>query len=365
MECPAISVDGCTITPASLTSWRTGRTGILAELADFLADWWSDSPTMALQTSGSTGKPKLIHATKAAMRASAAATCRAFGLQAGDSALLCLPLRYIAGQMMVVRALVGGLRLITTEPASTPLAGIAEEISFAPLVPMQVASTLALPDGAAQLSRVRILLLGGGFVDPALEEQLQELPCRVFTSYGMTETLSHIALRPANGPERSAFYTPLPGVGIALSPLGTLQISVSHLGIESLRTNDLAEIAPDGSFRILGRVDAVINSGGVKIQAEEVEQELHRLTGLQVLALPQPHPVLGQCIALLWEGPADAETALLAACDSLPRYHRPHLTRRVTLPRTASGKIARAEALEFLAGNASSYPRAAEGRYLF
>lgn len=354
MESPAISVDGCTITPASLASWRAGRTGIRAELADFLAAWWGDAPTMPLQTSGSTGKPKWIHAPKAAMRASAAATCRAFGLRAGDSALLCLPLRYIAGQMMVVRALVGGLNLVTAEPSSTPLAGLAEAVDFAPLVPMQVASTLALPGGAAQLTRVRTLLLGGGFVDPALEEQLQGVSTRVFTSYGMTETLSHIALRAANGPQRSNWYTPLPGVYLAPSSQETLQISAPYLGIDSLTTNDRAEIAPDGRFRILGRVDAVINSGGVKIQAEKVEQHLQEHTDLQVLALPLPHPTLGQCVALLWEGPEAAEDALLAACATLPRYHRPHLTRRVTLPRTESGKIARAAALELLAGIASA-----------
>lgn len=346
---PAISADGSTITPANLSDWRRSRSGIQAELSDFLAEWWSDAPTIPLQTSGSTGKPKTIYATKAAMAASAAATCRAFDLRPGDSALLCLPLRYIAGKMMVVRALVGGLRLITAEPTSTPLAELRETVDFAPLVPMQVSTTLARPGGAAQLARVRTLLLGGGFVDTALEEQLQLLPTRVFTSYGMTETLSHIALRAANGPQRSALYTPLPGVNVQLSAAGTLQISAPYLGIDSLTTNDIAEIEPNGRFRILGRADAVINSGGIKIQAEDIERELLRLTGLQVLALPQPHPVLGQCVALLWEGPADAADALQAACAALPRYHRPHHIRRCTLPRTESGKIARAAGLELFA----------------
>lgn len=344
----AISVDGSTITPATLATWSRSRSGIQAELADFLAEWWGDAPTIALQTSGSTGRPRTMAASRAAMCASAAATCRAFGLKAGDSALLCLPLCYIAGKMMVVRALVGGLKLITREPSSTPLAGLASPVDFAPLVPMQLSSTLALEEGMAQLSRVRTILLGGGFVDAALESRLQELPVRVFTSYGMTETLSHIALRAANGPARRDSYTPLPGVETSLSPAGTLQVSAPHLGIHRLVTNDLAEILPDGRFRILGRVDAVINSGGVKIQAEEIEQTLHRLTGLQVLALPLPHPRLGQCVALLWEGPAEAEAPLRTACASLPRYHQPHFMHRAPLPRTPSGKPARAEARQLL-----------------
>jgi O-succinylbenzoic acid--CoA ligase len=348
MKAPAISVDGIIITPASLPAWREGRTGIHAALADFLAEWWSDSPGIELQTSGSTGTPKLILATREAMMASAAASCRFFALKPGDTALLCLPLQYIAGKMMVVRALVGGLNLIVTEPSSTPLAGLTDSIDFAPMVPMQVAATLARPDSAEQLTRVRTLLLGGGFVDPALEAQLQSLPCRVFTSYGMTETLSHIALRAANGPQRSDWYTPLPAVSLSLSPGGTLQITAPYLHIRNLATNDLAEIGEDGTFRILGRADAVINSGGVKIQAEQIEQELSSRTGLLILALPLPHPVLGQCVALLWEGAEDAENRLREACNTLPRYHRPHVVHRASIPRTSSGKPARAEALKLL-----------------
>lgn len=349
MNTPAIIVDGCTITPDSLADWRQGRTGIQADLADFLAEWWSDSPGMELQTSGSTGAPKRMLATREAMMASAAASCRFFGLKPGDTALLCLPLQYIAGKMMIVRALVGGLNLIISEPSSTPLAGLERAIDFAPMVPMQVTTTLAQPNGAEQLAHVRTLLLGGGFVDPALEEQLQTLPCRVFTSYGMTETLSHIALRAANGPQRCDCYTPLPGVSLSLTPDGTLQVTAPYLNIHNLPTNDLAEIGEDGTFRILGRADAVINSGGVKIQAEDIERTLHRLTGLHVLALPLPHPVLGQCVALLWEGSEDAESALHSACNTLPKYHRPHLVKRVILPRTTSGKIARKQAAALLA----------------
>ncbi|MBR5878258.1 MAG: AMP-binding protein [Akkermansia sp.] len=349
MRTSAITVDGCTITPESLSTWRRGKTGILSDLADFLAEWWSDSPGICLQTSGSTGTPKHMLATREAMVASAEASCRFFGLKPGDTALLCLPLQYIAGKMMVVRALVGGLKLIITEPSSTPLAGLNCDIDFAPMVPMQVSTTLGSPEGHKKLVQVRTLLLGGGFVDAALEEQLQALPCRVFTSYGMTETLSHIALRAANGPHRSEFYTPLPEVSLSLTDTGTLQITAPYLGIHQLTTNDLAEVSPDGRFRILGRADAVINSGGVKIQAEDIEQELHRLTGLCVLALPLPHPVLGQCVALLWEGPDDAEHTLHSACATLQKYHRPHLIKRVALPRTTSGKVARKQAIALLA----------------
>ncbi len=334
-------------------AWRC-RGGLLAELADFLDEWDSPSPTMQLQTSGSTGKPTTLHASKAAMRASAAMSCRAFGLRAGDTALLCLPLRYIAGKMMVVRALVAELRLAVVEPCADPLAAPELEgitLDFAPLVPMQAARALARAGGAADLGRVRTLLLGGGFIDAALEDALRHLPdCRAYASYGMTETLSHIALRRLNGVERSSGYTPLPGVKVSLGAEGTLCLRAPQLGIDGLETNDLATMKPDGSFCILGRRDAVINSGGIKIQAEELESQLHASTGLRLIAVPRAHPELGQCVALLWEGRAEDEERLRAACRKLPRYHTPRLVWRVEkLPRTATGKLARSACRELAA----------------
>ncbi len=334
-------------------AWRRAG-GLVAELADFLDEWDSPAPTMELQTSGSTGAPSVLHASKAAMRASAEMSCRAFGLKAGDTALLCLPLRYIAGKMMVVRALVAGLRLAVVEPCAAPLSSEALEgvtLDFAPLVPMQAIRCLASKGGADRLARVRTLLLGGGFVDRELEEALQDIPtCRAYASYGMTETLSHIALRRLNGTERSSFYTALPGVELSLSAEATLCIRAPHLGISRLETNDLAELMEDGRFAILGRRDAVINSGGIKIQAEALEHELQTATGLTLIAVPTPHTELGQCVALLWEGDASDELRLRSACDSLPRYHRPRLIHRVNnLPRTTTGKLARAACRELAA----------------
>lgn len=322
--------------------------GILADLADFLKEWHGPSPCMVLQTSGSTGTPKQLTVYKESMRASALATCHYFGLQAGDSALLCLPLRYIAGKMMVVRALVGGLNLVTAEPSSTPLAKLTNNIDFAPLVPMQVHSTLQLEDGMNQLEKARIILLGGGFVDEKLERLLQHCRSAVYVSYGMTETLSHVALRRLNGEQRSVNYTPLTGVSVSLSARGTLALRAPSIGVDYIETNDSAEIAPDGCFRILGRVDAVINSGGVKIQAEEIEQQILTATGLQVLAAPVPHPVLGQAVGLLWEGEDDKSEALQQAIDRLPRYHRPCMLVHHKLPRTATGKVNRQAGGAFL-----------------
>lgn len=315
---------------------------ISPELQEFLREWWSDSPGIQLQTSGSTGTPGVFTAARSDLLLSAKRTCAVFRLDHNSQALLCLPLRYIAGKMMVVRALVSGMNLRTTPPCSTPLAAIQESVDFAALVPLQAATTIAEEHGIQQLAKARTILLGGGFIDPVLEENLQSCPSAIYASYGMTETLSHIALRMVNGPHRSPYYTPLPGIKTELSAHGTLIIHTPYSTASVVETNDLAELRPDGSFCILGRVDSVINSGGIKIQAEEVEMHLTARTGLQLAVVPQPHPRLGQSIALLWEGPSAAVSDLTAAIATLPKYHKPLTIIHCTLPRTATGKINRA-----------------------
>lgn len=344
--CELLTIDGAHISPDTLSQWRQSKRGIAADTADFLEEWYKGAPTIELRTSGSTGQPTVIHATKDAMRASARLSCEIFGLQHNRRALLCLPLRYIAGKMMVVRALVSGCELMLREPKSTPLADLRETVDFAPLVPMQAAATLQQADGREQLARARCILLGGGFIDPALAEALQDVPSRVYASYGMTETLSHIALRRVNGADKSDWYSPLRGVTVSLSSESALIINAPHLGIQKLVSHDLAELSNDGRFRILGRQDAVINSGGIKIQAEEVEQALCAATGLTLLVIPTPDSLLGQSVTLLWEGALSSEPALLQAISKLPSYHRPRIIRHLPeLPRTATGKLSRAAAI--------------------
>lgn len=324
-----------------------------SEALSFLREWYGSAEGIALQSSGSTGAPKHFIASRDAMRASAALSNRIFGLSADSSALLALPLSYIAGKMMLVRALISGLHLQLADPDSRILSrldnalGSGARSSFAPLVPMQLSRTLEQPDGLAALERIDCVLVGGGFVDPALEDALQTTPCRLYASYGMTETLSHIALRRLNGPERSSWYTPLPGVTLRLNEDACLVISAPHLGLSDMATNDRAELLADGHFRILGRRDAVINSGGIKIQAEALEEQLRAATGLKLLLVGTPHSLLGSCLTLLIEGrpSPEQELKLRQACAALEPHRRPR--RRLDLdqlPRTASGKIARAEA---------------------
>ena len=249
-------------------------------LEDFLSEWNNGSARVLVHTSGSTGKPKPMMVEKKRMLNSARITCDFLGLNPGDSALLCMSLDYIAGKMVVVRSIERHLHLISVSPSGHPLKDVNEEITFAAMVPMQVYNTLQVPEERERLSRIRHLIIGGGAIDAALEQELQSLPgdIAIWSTYGMTETLSHIALRRINGDEASEWYQPFDSVRISQTEEGCLVIDAPQVCAETLVTNDIVEIEPyiynkveKLRFRIKGRKDNVICSGGIKIQIEEVE----------------------------------------------------------------------------------------------
>ena len=265
-------------------------------LEDFFSEWNNDSDRVLVHTSGSTGKPKPMMVEKKRMLNSARITCDFLGLKPGDSALLCMSLDYIAGKMVVVRSIERHLHLISVSPSGHPLKDINlkdaneknanGEITFAAMVPMQVYNTLQVPEERERLTHVRHLIIGGGAIDASLEKELQALPgnIAIWSTYGMTETLSHIALRRINGAEASEWYQPFDSVKISQTDEGCLVIDAPLVCAETLVTNDIVEIesyiynkeekhdkVEKLRFRIKGRKDNVICSGGIKIQIEEVE----------------------------------------------------------------------------------------------
>lgn len=348
----------------------------LQKLNAFLTDWFSESPYLRVHTSGSTGTPKERIVRKEQMMQSALLTCRFLGLRKGDKALLCMPLDYIAGKMMVVRSLVAGLDLYLRAPSGHPFARLeTPSVRFAALIPLQVYNSLQVETERQRLSRTDILIIGGGAIDRALEKEIQTLPNAVYSTYGMTETLSHIALRRLNGPEASSSYTPFPSVKISLSKEETLVIEAPGVCDERLETNDIAHLLPDGSFTIVGRKDNIINSGGVKIQIECVEEALRSIISATFAIISVPHPKFGEAVVLLIEketgGDEETRSAgqvseascsqdtlshpasltwkdrredLKAAIDrTLEKYLRPKYIAEVdAVPQTGSGKINRA-----------------------
>jgi O-succinylbenzoic acid--CoA ligase len=316
------------------------------DLNEFLTEWRNDSPTVLVHTSGSTGSPKPMLVEKRRMEASARITCSFLGLKQGDTALLCMPLDYIAGKMMVVRALTCGLRLVTVPPSGEPLQTVTDRIDFAAMVPLQVWNTLRVKEQRERLSQIRHLIIGGGAVDEALASELTGMPHHVWSTYGMTETLSHIALRRLNGPNRSEWYTPFSGVSVSLSADDCLVIDAPAVHDGQLITNDIAELQTDGRFRILGRKDNVICSGGIKIQTEEVERLLRPHLREPFLITKSPDPRLGEQVVMLTE--ATDFDALRRCCAAvLPKYWQPRRYLHVDrIPLTETGKPARAAAIQ-------------------
>lgn len=311
-------------------------------LKDFLDDWNSPSPTLTVHTSGSTGSPKPMEVEKQKMLNSARITCDFLHLRPGDRALLCMSLDYIAGKMMVVRSLERGLRLVSVEPTGHPFATLAHEEPFdlVAMVPLQVYNSLHVEEERAQLMRSRHLIIGGGAIDAELERELQNFPHAVWSTYGMTETLSHVALRRLNGQEASQWYKPFSHVGISQTADGCLVVDAPLVHDGPLVTNDRVEIHGN-RFRILGRKDNVVCSGGVKIQIEEVEEKLSGILTAPFMVSRQKDEKFGQVVVLLTES-KDIEAVKETCRRVLPKYWQPkHYYHLEHLPMTATGKPAR------------------------
>lgn len=334
---------------------------------DFLQEWNSPSETLLVHTSGSTGKPKPMWVEKQRMLNSAHITCDFLGLRPGDSALLCMSLDYIAGKMMVVRSIERKLRLFSVRPSGHPLSDesltkmVEMDFDFVAMVPMQVYNTLQVPQERERLSRIKHLIIGGGAIDDALAEELRSLPGAVWSTYGMTETLSHIALRRLNGEEASEWYQPFDSVGVSLNSDGCLVIDAPLVCSEPLVTNDIAEIkqqetsshssdassslktsSPHVLFRIKGRKDNVICSGGIKIQIEEVENLLRQHLDAPFLLAKKKNEKFGEIAVLVTES-GDLEGVEAICRQVLPKYWVPRQYLHFDqLPMTETGKPKRA-----------------------
>lgn len=310
----------------------------------FLQDWFSDSPTLTVHTSGSTGQPTELEVEKERMMQSAALTCSFLELTKGNKALLCLPLDYIAGKMMVVRALVAGLDLYAIEPCGNPMKGIDTSFRFAAMIPLQVYNSLQDEVETKRLSEIENLIIGGGAVDKQIVDSIKDFPNKVYSTYGMTETLSHIALRKLNGTDASEYYTPFHSVALNTDEDNALIIDAPLVSARTLYTNDIVDLREGNTFRIIGRKDNIINSGGIKIQAEEVEDLLRPHISVPFAISSLPDSKFGEIIVLAINGAADD----LHINIILPSYFRPRKIVQTDIPLTETGKIARAKLKDIL-----------------
>ncbi len=325
----------------------------LQETLTFCQKWLLGEEIYEIKTSGSTGTPKLIQPTRRAMQASVQMSQRAFAWQGGEKALVCLHTQYIAGIMMLVRGLELDWTMYLQAPSHNPLADFDKPLDFAAFVPLQMQNILEKnPEKLSLFTNQSNIILGGAAISMRLEEEIEKvLSPPIFQTYGMTETLSHIALRKLNGKEKEISFTPLAGVKIRLDNRKCLCISSPTTLFQEIITNDIAELEENGSFRVLGRADNIINSGGVKIQLEEVEKAIEKIfveIGLQkrFYCIGIADDYWGQMIALCIEGeslPQNIDESLHQAFKKIPnKYYIPKkIIYQAKFAETETGKIKR------------------------
>lgn len=240
-------------------------------IGDFFLDWLNDKKSILAQTSGSTGTPKSIKILKIHMIHSAQATAKHFDVPEKTKALLCLPTHYIAGKMMLVRALVLGWHIDITQPKSNPLDNVYRCYDFCAMTPLQLDNSLS------RLHLLTKLIVGGGIIPTPLIHRVQGLSTKVYETYGMTETVTHIAARRVNPKKKKDKKNPfrtLTKVTVEKDSRGCLVIKAPSVSTDPVVTNDLVELLTCKKFIWLGRIDNVINSGGIKLHPEQIEQKL-------------------------------------------------------------------------------------------
>lgn len=305
----------------------------------FILDFLSETEFILQQTSGSTGTPKTIQLSKQAMLKSAENTIEFFNLGKNQTAVLCLPVKYIAGKMMIVRAFLAEMNLILIKPASLPDFSNLGKIDFCAMVPMQAAKLLEQnkwPD-------IKTLILGGAETNPELTEKLQAVETNVFETYGMAETCSHVALKQINGKNPEEHFTTLPEIKISLDNRDCLEIEVPFLN-EKIITNDIVELVSENKFSWIGRFDSIINSGGIKIQPEILEKKIGGILQKPCVILGTPDQLLGQKVVLIIETSApDDPKQILAKLDPfIDKKMLPKTIRFINeFPRNKSYKIDR------------------------
>ena len=316
------------------------------EIGDFLLDWLSPDPALTVRTSGSTGLPSGVALKKQHMVNSAKVTAEYFGLEAGDRVLLCLSASYIAGKMMLVRAMVLGLELDFVPPTSRPLDSVAKSYKFCAMVPLQLESSIN------KLNQIETIIVGGAPVSPQLRNLVNSCSAKVYETYGMTETITHVAVRPLNhcdaNSDPNAFEI-LPDISISQDDRKCLVINAPNISDDPVITNDIVELISEKEFIWLGRYDNIINSGGIKLIPEQIEQKLSALIESRFFVSALPDAKLGQKLALVIEGANIEGLRELINKADLNKFELPKEIFYVpAFKNTANGKIIREKSLSMI-----------------
>ena len=273
---------------------------ISLEVSSFLKEWFNENSFVEVKTSGSTGTPKVIKLQKKHLLQSAIATGDFFQLPAKTTALLCMSVNYIAGKMMLVRALTLGWHLELVAPSSNPLKYSDNNYDFSAMVPLQLNNSLN------EIHKIKKLIVGGGAISKELISKIQSIDTEIFSTYGMTETVTHIAVKKLNNFNSShadlaatSLYKTLPNVKVSIDSRGCLVIDAPKIADEVVITNDLVELISATEFNWLGRYDSVINSGGIKLIPEQIEEKLTQVIEYPFFVTGMPDAILGEKLCLI------------------------------------------------------------------
>lgn len=310
--------------------WAESEEEYLKDAADLLLQWFNEKDYVVMHTSGTTGPPKQIYLSKTAMVHSAQATTAFFEIGAGSSALLCMSAKFVGGKLMLIRAMLSGWKLDIIKPTSKPLENNSNYYDFVAMVPMQVEHSIA------KLHNVGTLIIGGAKVSSLLVDQLKNVSTKVYETYGMTETITHIAAKQIG----ETFFSVLPHAKVSVDTRGCLIIHAPKVSKEDLITNDIVRLIDSKTFEWLGRIDNVINSGGVKLYPEQIETKLMPHISQRFFIVGKEDAYFGSKVVLVIEGePYKFETAIF---NSLAKFERPKEIQFVNqFVETESGKIIR------------------------
>ena len=343
---------------AKLDLQNTSFTGLEAG-QQFIHSWQNNKQFFDQKTSGSTGKPTIHQFSRQMIEASVSRTVEALQIKHEANALVCINMDYIGGKMMLARGLMNHWKLHLHPPGSGLVELLkANQFDFSAMVPLQVSKLLDQPDGGLLLNKIDHLIIGGAAVDQSLMDRIQYLNCKIYATYGMTETISHVALQKLNGQERSDYFSLLPGISHQIDDRGCLMLKADVTNKEWITTNDRVAFINEREFKVLGRADNVINSGGIKIQTEELEALIQK-TGLldhaQFAISAIPDSTLGSKVVLVVEKDVPDPNRLIEQLKTaLPAYHAPKRILSINrLPRTASDKLDRQGLSQWLLKNAN------------
>jgi len=318
---------------------------------NFLIDWLNNKDFLYVTTSGSTGQPKEIKLMKQAMVNSAIATGNFFGLEPGDKALHCLPSHFIAGKMMFVRALVLGLEIDFVEPSAHPIFDYEKTYDFCAMVPIQLKHTINY------IENIKSIIVGGSKVTKPLLEKIKNCEPKFFETYGMTETVTHVAVRQlqSKSAEKEPYFKALEHVTFEQDDRNSLIIHAPKLVEEALITNDIVELQSETSFQLFGRFDNVINSGGVKLLPEQIEDKLQPAIKQRFIVAGEDDVTLGEKLILIVENPTDSKVDMAKAIKELKTLGKFEIPKEIytteKFSETVNGKIQRKKTIKTVLGS--------------